>query len=76
MARKLKPKSELLTWLRGQYASHEKERKAAAREKRYAQAVEHQAMASAYAFTILKIERDAQRVIDTLDHIVSSTKGP
>jgi hypothetical protein len=61
MPGKTRPKSELLTWLRGQYASHEKGRKAAAREKRYNDAVEHQAMASAYAFTILHVEREAAR---------------
>ena len=51
------PQSELLTWLRTQYALHEKSAKVSARGKLYAQAAEDQAMASAYAFTILHMER-------------------
>ena len=62
MASKRRPQSELLTWLRGQFDSHEKQRKVAAREQRYADAAECEAMASAYAFTLLHVEREARRV--------------
>jgi hypothetical protein len=70
MAGKKRPQSELLTWLRGQFDSHEKDRKVASREQRYASAAESQAMASAYAFTILHVERNAQRMLDTLERVV------